>query len=166
MLPIETRRQLVQDWIIALRSGLYTQTTEVLRRSIIEEGTCKVGHCCLGVLCELVVHNGLIPEAKWDGDCFVTPNPDFDEENDEDDFFGRLLTDESELPVLVRRLIPELKCMEESELINMNDDQRLTFEQIANYLEQTILPKLTLKANLRVNFLEDINDNALGIHGV
>lgn len=38
-------KDLKQPWIDALRSGKYRQTKETLKN--------KVGHCCLGVLCEL-----------------------------------------------------------------------------------------------------------------
>jgi hypothetical protein len=41
------------QWIAALRSGDYTQGFGVLRGTRIADGT--IGHCCLGVLCNLYV---------------------------------------------------------------------------------------------------------------
>ncbi len=41
-----------QAWVQALRSGKYTQAHERLHDG--------VGHCCLGVLCELAVDAGVI----------------------------------------------------------------------------------------------------------
>lgn len=45
-------------WLEALRSGEYEQTTGALRSTN--------GYCCLGVLCEVAVKNGVIPEAVPD----------------------------------------------------------------------------------------------------
>jgi len=41
------KKSIAMKWVEALRSGEYRQTTSVLRN---EDG---IGHCCLGVLCEL-----------------------------------------------------------------------------------------------------------------
>jgi hypothetical protein len=43
----ETQKMRVAQWIDALRSGNFTQTTGALKN--------LKGHCCLGVLCEAVV---------------------------------------------------------------------------------------------------------------
>lgn len=45
-------------WQVALRSGKYQQTKKRLRGD--------TGHCCLGVLCELAVQEGVIaPAVKY-----------------------------------------------------------------------------------------------------
>src|SRR5690349_4293104 len=50
-----------QEWLNALRSGEYTQTTGRLHDS--QTG----GYCCLGVLCDLAERKGLV--ERWvDGD--------------------------------------------------------------------------------------------------
>jgi hypothetical protein len=41
-------------WVAALKSGEYSQTRGMLRR--------RDGFCCLGVLCDLAVKEGIIPE--------------------------------------------------------------------------------------------------------
>lgn len=43
------------QWIEALESGEFTQTTGVLRDD--------KGYCCLGVACEVAVRNNIIPEV-------------------------------------------------------------------------------------------------------
>ncbi len=42
----------IKKWLKALRSGKYSRTTGVLRRTRKDETV--VGHCCLGVLCDIV----------------------------------------------------------------------------------------------------------------
>lgn len=51
-------------WVAALRSGLYRQGQNVLRRKAIDDGPDE--YCCLGVACELAVAAGIIPPAKED----------------------------------------------------------------------------------------------------
>lgn len=48
------------QWVAALRSGEYEQGKGVLRE-IDNDGTLG-GYCCLGVLCDLAVKAGVIPE--------------------------------------------------------------------------------------------------------
>lgn len=47
-----------QKWVDALRSGKYQQTQSVLHDSD--------GHCCLGVLCDVAINNGL-KTLTWHG---------------------------------------------------------------------------------------------------
>lgn len=46
-------REVVREWVEALRSGKYKQGTKKLRTTNDE-------YCCLGVLCELAVKHGVI----------------------------------------------------------------------------------------------------------
>ena len=56
MTPTEVRKQ----WVEALRSGKYKQSTTCLKS--------KKGYCCLGVLCELAVEAGIVePTLERDG---------------------------------------------------------------------------------------------------
>lgn len=48
-------------WIKALRSGKYKQGVESL--AVVEDGKVK-GYCCLGVLCELAVDEGIIKKHQ------------------------------------------------------------------------------------------------------
>ena len=45
---LEMNKDIASRWVAALRSGEYEQTERRLRK-----GTKKLGHCCLGVLCDL-----------------------------------------------------------------------------------------------------------------
>src|SRR4051812_22459868 len=49
-----------QKWVDALRSGKYTQTTKGLND--------RRGHCCLGVLCEVAIENGVPIEKVVSGE--------------------------------------------------------------------------------------------------
>lgn len=51
-----TREEVVKNWVAALRSGKYKETTETLRDS--------EGFCCLGVLCDLNRKDGGAPWVK------------------------------------------------------------------------------------------------------
>lgn len=68
-------------WVVALRSGDYPQTTNVLHRTKAVEGF-PAGYCCLGVLCDLAVKDGIInppvPDefsgyARYDGSVAYLP---------------------------------------------------------------------------------------------
>jgi len=48
--------QIKDQWIQALRSGVYHQTTKTLKDA--------AGFCCLGVLCEL--HRQMTGRGRWD----------------------------------------------------------------------------------------------------
>ena len=52
-----TLKQIRKAWVKALRSGKYKQGRNKLRNKNNE-------YCCLGVLCELAVKEGVIPEPK------------------------------------------------------------------------------------------------------
>lgn len=53
-------------WLDALRSGQYTQTTGVLHQAIAMPDR-PVGFCCLGVLCEVAIQEGVNLTPKDDG---------------------------------------------------------------------------------------------------
>lgn len=46
------KKEIMEKWVAALRSGEYKQTTGELKNF--------VGHCCLGVLCELAVEEDIV----------------------------------------------------------------------------------------------------------
>ncbi len=56
-------------WIEALLSGKYKQTRQTLRRSEPDAGGRQMdSYCCLGVLCELAVEEGVIdPPQPFEG---------------------------------------------------------------------------------------------------
>ncbi len=50
-----------RKWVKALRSGKYKQVTGVLTEMDKERKV--IGHCCLGVLCELAVADGIVKKT-------------------------------------------------------------------------------------------------------
>jgi len=54
-------RDVLTRWVAALRSGEYRQGREHLR---YEDEDGVVRHCCLGVLCELAVADGVVERAE------------------------------------------------------------------------------------------------------
>jgi hypothetical protein len=59
----ELRKRLRAEWIAALRSGEYRQTTDGNLRD-------SYGWCCLGVACDVAVRHGITSEPKMaDGEC-------------------------------------------------------------------------------------------------
>lgn len=58
----EDQKKAVRLWLAALRSGEYTQTTGTLRQTTGKE----YAYCCLGVACDVVLKNKLLPFVHWD----------------------------------------------------------------------------------------------------
>lgn len=100
-------------WIAALRSGEYTQATDVLRASNFPAEGCAF--CCLGVLCD-VVANG--DRGEWEDDEFVYDG------DASDVALPYALADEAGIAIA-----------EENHLIEMNDKHRKSFAEIADYIE-------------------------------
>lgn len=99
-------------WIAALRSGAYVQGHGELRRET-SEGT---KFCCLGVLNDLSEQ-----KSAGHGLLYIFEDPD--------DL-------QSTQPFLM------LDNDVQTELYKLNDNERFTFEQIADYIEKHILPTL------------------------
>ncbi len=56
------KKEIADKWVAALRSGEYQQGTERLHALADFTDGCrevKKGHCCLGVLCEVAIKDGL-----------------------------------------------------------------------------------------------------------
>jgi hypothetical protein len=53
-------QEVAQEWVKALRSGNYKQTHGYLNILESNERDVPVGFCCLGVLCEIAVNDGLV----------------------------------------------------------------------------------------------------------
>lgn len=128
MLPVEYQlqnKELVKQWVEALRSGKYRQTTSRLRKKL-ENG---YGHCCLGVLCEVI--KPLIPEL----DLLSL------EENLENGAYPsytalkHLLTNYlGHQPISVQ--MPDNRLCA---VYTLNDELQMSFNEIADLLEQTHL---------------------------
>lgn len=114
-------KHFAEKWIKALRSGKYHQTTEILGK--VKGDKCE--YCCLGVAASLqgfemdvLSENGeLIELTKWD------------DNSDEIEYFDLI---EAGLPdTLFTGELPSL-------LIEMNDRQNKTFDEIADWVEENV----------------------------
>lgn len=116
-IPLTTDKQLKMDaelkakWLEALRSGRYDQATGQLRR----EGS----FCCLGVLCDVADHDA------WDSD-------EWNHGTGEDEEL-----ETAELPDGFRNWV-NISTLTMAQLISMNDDQRMSFAEIADFIERNL----------------------------
>lgn len=109
------KAELKADWVEALRSRRYQQGRGCLRSPDDK-------YCCLGVLCDV------IDNSKWEPDieieCFGW--------GDNDIVKNISGFDQKQLEEI------GLTFLHETKLINMNDVQKLTFDQIADYIEKEV----------------------------
>lgn len=111
-----------QRWIEALRSGKFTKTTgRLCRTSSNNLSGCPVGHCCLGVLCELGVEDGKVKKSRSQ----AAPSlASFNGNNDglDDDLmelFG-------------------VTFSQRDTLVTMNDQEHASFSEIADWIEKNL----------------------------
>lgn len=97
-------------WVAALRSGKYKQGSLRLKRNL-SSGT---QHCCLGVLCEVLE----MPESFREGKYYFKSETDFS----------------SAYNVHYSVLRPSTQNI----LTALNDEQGKTFNEIADYIEETL----------------------------
>lgn len=123
--------QLKSEWITALRSGEYKQNSGVLKGVIVTlgdgeyiEDDQEIGHCCLGVLCEVLAKQG-VGEWGTDGVTFFFGN----------DSYSTSLTGDL---VNSKKLLTDIGLSEASQdrLISMNDVERRNFDEIADHIEE------------------------------
>lgn len=123
MTTTEDQKMARADWVRALRSGEYGQTTGYLELTI-GNSTRPVGFCCLGVACASLPIpriEDLIGYARY----------------------GVNETSFTSLPVEASSLLglvtgsPQVRCFDGTweYLSDLNDQLRLTFEQIADLIE-------------------------------
>lgn len=112
--------ELTRKWIAALRSGNYNQGRYLLHSK-------ENNYCCLGVLCDI----SLLGEWLY---C-----------DNERDISGRCkfkslttsLVSDNYPPKEVRELVG-LELNEQCELVAMNDNEKCSFDDIANRIEEMI----------------------------
>lgn len=134
-------------WLTALRSGEYRQTTENLK---IDRGDGKgVGYCCLGVLCELAVSQGVELSLNFDTSIRETcDNPDHPECKEVAgnvvkayDFNGSssYLPDKVQEWAGLKYRNPSVLCEGYgSSLAALNDNKLLDFDAIADIVEEQL----------------------------
>lgn len=95
------KKEVMELWTTALESGEYQQTALTLVSVDIVNGDI-IGHCCLGVLCELAVQQGVNVE-RGGGTRTNDYEPDDPRYTPDDDYFPPVTFDggESYLPLSV-----------------------------------------------------------------
>lgn len=114
---IEMRKDRLDAWTTALRSGQYPQTTEALRDDR--------GFCCLGVACEISPIEG---KANARGD-FLYDGYDANLPYSVIEWLG-IRGEDSENPVMFHGF--------QNKLTGMNDNDQLNFTEIADWLETNV----------------------------
>ena len=56
------KKEIADEWVKALRSGEYVQGQNMLKYE--DPDTDEMHHCCLGVLCEIAIENGVELEVE------------------------------------------------------------------------------------------------------
>lgn len=100
-----------KTWIEALRSGTYTQATGALYNTGRGDEGYNKGYCCLGVAARLADFSQVRLEGISDLSRFS-------------------IDDNASFPPQIMR--------HEAELVTLNDDKRLTFHQIAHWIEENV----------------------------
>lgn len=118
------KKEIAEKWVAALRSGEYKQGKEFLRTATDE-------FCCLGVLCDLAVKNGVIisPRPRGEGRAY---------EYDGDSISGvssRTVRTWSGLRDFLGEFFKDELRTGKMSLARMNDNGK-TFTEIADIIEK------------------------------
>lgn len=108
---MKMNKEVKAKWLKALRSKKAKQVTGQLKE--VDAAGTVLGHCCLGILCE--VHQETHPRFKWGGDGAIA--------------YGVELTES----VMKWAGIGTGEC---ATLARMNDHQGADFRTIANYISK------------------------------
>jgi len=120
MKPIKTRIQLWYDALMRAKK----QTTGCLKD--------ESGRCCLGVACDVYQQN--TGKGHWDGSCFI------DDECDLPDEVRKWFGFDSPDPILISN--------EEKKYASvLNDNDNLSFKQIAACVKKTFLENKNVKSS-------------------
>jgi hypothetical protein len=115
-------------WIEALRSGEYRQTQEVL---VEPDPILGDAFCCLGVLCEIAVKDGVIVRQA---ESYLDPANPMDQS---DATLPMAVLRWAELPI-DGHTANEVVVMHERYLTTFNDNFRYDFNQIADVIEEKL----------------------------
>lgn len=134
--------EIKERWLAALRSGDYKQTDGYLNVSSDNpEGSEFDGYCCLGVLCEIAVADGVIQKQRVSGQNFF----EFGDPSRDD-------WDYSVLPISVQEWAgltegnPSVNLLEEGDdpeadnwtPVSEPNDNGASFEKIADLIERDL----------------------------
>jgi hypothetical protein len=121
-------------WVAALKSGEYEQAKGYLRvTKTANPGETAVGFCCLGVLCDIAVKDGVIPPGIEDHEGAMAYGENLDEQGlpDEVQEWAGLTNSD---PRFINPIDAEGVADYAS---SWNDDNGKTFEEIAEMIEFT-----------------------------
>lgn len=137
--PMNTRVK--QLWLGALRSGEYAQTRRTLRDGT-DEGSDYF--CCLGVLCDLAVKEGVLPEPRKDGTgTWVYGGQFWDEGEERYDDDGtwsslpRRVQDWADLPASDPVIWADRNTYRNNSLAEINDSGA-SFDLVADLIEEEL----------------------------
>ncbi|MFY1688155.1 hypothetical protein [Plantactinospora sp. WMMB782] len=125
------KQEIKDQWTAALRSGEFKQGASRLRTA--------EGYCCLGVLCEIAVKEGVIgPASQDEHGLYEYPDPhlsDNPEENDPDRTVHGVLPDAVVKWAGLGDFNPVIHGLT---LADRNDNQGWTFDQLADLIEREL----------------------------
>jgi len=133
-------QKIKEKWIAALRSGNYEQGQGALRRADVTGDK----YCCLGVLCEIVLDEGI----EYDNSEYPDENGPLERylhEPDNSYYYGCNLSEHTigkngistELPFWLAEKLG-VNSDVEADLICLNDRDEEDFKRIANYIEENL----------------------------
>jgi hypothetical protein len=120
------RPEIKAMWLEALRSGRYKQTTQELRTTVPRSG--EYGYCCLGVLCDV---RRKVAREPWER--FVNQGTQGDSET-----LPRDIAEWAGLRGFDQRDPRVSNGHRNQSLSKWNDDEGLSFEQIADLIEKEL----------------------------
>lgn len=117
-----TPLEVYELWIKALEHGEYVNTLNALKK-VIDPVTAKpiIGFCCLGVVCDLAANDG---GPQWNSNSA---------DRSAESFMGQTSVFSGKM-----RQFLAISSNEISDIIGMNDDDRLSFKEIADYLDKIL----------------------------
>lgn len=119
-----TREQALKLWVKALRSGEYKQTRKTLKGRPTFGDRTGTGFCCLGVVCDLAAKDG---GAQWEPSPYGVGKKFY-------------MGEDGNLPRAIGDFLGIQPWV--SELVDLNDDKKASFKEIADYIEKNIIPKV------------------------
>lgn len=133
-----TNTAVIEKWVEALESGEYEQGVGTLRRTTFDGNK----FCCLGVLCDIAVKEGVIPEPTvYDSTATYGVAREVDVYRNAVSVYRE--TSNSALPAAVQEWAgvdsPSPMMASGSGLITLNDNAGLNFDEIAAELRETFL---------------------------
>lgn len=134
-----TRKQALLHWIKALESGKYKQAEGTLRETKRTGSDQRLSHsfCCIGVACDLARKDGG-PTWKDDNGNGIRKGNVHDLE------YNYFMDHCGDFPPAMRKFLGITK-EEQTKLIDMNDEQKKSFKEIAKYIRTEILPNALVR---------------------